>query len=470
MSRPSSSSPSFRGRGGFDRPPPDETDRMTDSRPASPSSVRGRGDDRPDRSDYTGNSTHDRSRPESLTSSQLDKAKFVTLHSLGSTPLAKLNPFIIKKVIDYCVGGHVESVRKLASGDLSVICKSPDQVRDLLKLRKFHDLDVEAVIPLSLNSCKGVATCRDFVEMDERDIIQEMEDQDVIDARFITRMVEGVRRRTASVIFTFAGSQLPERLLVGYEVINVRPYIPNPLRCFKCQSYGHHGKTCRALNPVCGRCAVEGHVAEGCMSLVEKCRNCSGSHSTTSRDCPTWKLEREVCAVKVREGISYYDARKRVKETYHSPDPGATYASKVKPPPEMCTRGMQTDSTPPVSTVPSTDKILTATPVSNATNSTTTSYSEAVVSPTPPIPQKHVKSKDFNFTPLKKSTSHVLPKPAPSRHSSESSSVPGDSGSLVIDEFVEVSGRKGRARPSGGDSPKGGKHKRVKHAGHRPSS
>ncbi|GBN08076.1 hypothetical protein AVEN_273830-1 [Araneus ventricosus] len=40
--------------------------------------------------------------------------------------------------------------------------------------------------------------------------------------------------------------------------LSVRPYIPNPLRCFKCQRFGHSKTSCRGTL-TCARCAEVGH-------------------------------------------------------------------------------------------------------------------------------------------------------------------------------------------------------------------
>ena len=125
MSHPPSSSPPLRRRGGSDRPPSEDViDLRTDSRPASLSSLRGMGNDRTDRIATTTDSTRDRPQTRPLGDINVKNARFVTLHALGSTPLARLNPFIVKRVIDYNVGGTVDAVRKLASGDLLVTVNS----------------------------------------------------------------------------------------------------------------------------------------------------------------------------------------------------------------------------------------------------------------------------------------------------------------------------------------------------------
>ncbi|KAK8389110.1 hypothetical protein O3P69_020827 [Scylla paramamosain] len=142
-----------------------------------------------------------------------------------------------------------------------------------------HDIEIKASISVSMNTCRGVASHRDFVDMVPAEIVECTTDQDVIEARKIIRMVDG-SRSTASVTFTFTVAKLPGGVHVGYESVPVRPYIPNPLRCFKSKIYGHYGNACGSLHSYCSRCTGEGHVVEQCTSLVEKCRNCGSAHFT----------------------------------------------------------------------------------------------------------------------------------------------------------------------------------------------
>ncbi|GBO00628.1 hypothetical protein AVEN_229259-1 [Araneus ventricosus] len=67
----------------------------------------------------------------------------------------------------------------------------------------------------------------------------------------------------------------------------ILPYIPNPLRCFNCQRYGHSQQLCQGTEPVCGKCAESGHEINVCNTDTLKCRNCSGPHAASSKSCPT---------------------------------------------------------------------------------------------------------------------------------------------------------------------------------------
>ncbi|XP_055938165.1 uncharacterized protein LOC129968333 [Argiope bruennichi] len=115
----------------------------------------------------------------------------------------------------------------------------------------------------------------------------------------------------------------------------VRPYIPNPLRCFKCQRFGHSKASCRgSLN--CARCAETGHENSDC-NAPETCFTCKGSHTSFSRSCPSWILEKEVIAEKVKKGISYPEAKRMVKA--RRPVDGSIYSNAAKK--TLETRGTQ---------------------------------------------------------------------------------------------------------------------------------
>ena len=173
------------------------------------------------------------------------------------------------------------------------------QIKSLLKLQTIHEIQIENSIPVSMNSCRRVASHSHFVEMGPAEIVDEMDDQYVIRAWKFTKFVGGTRRSTATVILTFSTTKLPKSVYIRYETVRVRLFIPNPLRWFKCQFYGHHGNACQSSLSDCAKCAREGHTVEHCTSLVEKCCKCVGAHSTFSRDCPALKIKKDVCKLRL---------------------------------------------------------------------------------------------------------------------------------------------------------------------------
>ncbi|XP_055947135.1 uncharacterized protein LOC129980777 [Argiope bruennichi] len=103
-------------------------------------------------------------------------------------------------------------------------------------------------------------------------------------------------------------------------------FIPNPLICFQWPRFGHSKIACRGTL-TCARCAEKGHDSQQCTS-PENCVNCDGEHSSFSRSCPRWRLEKEIITLKTKEQISYPEAKRRIEA--QTPSPGVSYASAVK--------------------------------------------------------------------------------------------------------------------------------------------
>ena len=55
----------------------------------------------------------------------------------------------------------------------------------------------------------------------------------------------GVKLLSHTWEITFACPKVPNKLKVGFLALSVAPYIPNPMRCFKCQLFGHHQGYCK---------------------------------------------------------------------------------------------------------------------------------------------------------------------------------------------------------------------------------
>ena len=118
--------------------------------------------------------------------------------------------------------------------------------------------------------------------------------------------------KTNTYIMQFKTPKIPEKIKVGYTKERVEQYIPNPLRCYKCQKYGHNEDNCRARE-VCGKCGQlnpDRHIND--CQFPCKCENCDGDHPEYARSCESWRQEKEILTVKHQNNIPYYEARKLV--------------------------------------------------------------------------------------------------------------------------------------------------------------
>ena len=63
--------------------------------------------------------------------------------------------------------------------------------------------------------------------------------------------------KTNTLILTFNSPKIPDSLKICYMNIPVTQYVPNPLRCYKCQRFGHVTSKCKH-NETCAKCSETG--------------------------------------------------------------------------------------------------------------------------------------------------------------------------------------------------------------------
>ncbi|GFR16479.1 uncharacterized protein TNCT_641831 [Trichonephila clavata] len=178
----------------------------------------------------------------------------------------------------------------------------------------------------NLNFPRGVISESDLYNVPEQKILEGLREQKVCEVRRITIRRDGQIVKTKHLILTFACPDLPQTITAGYLRCSVRPYIPNPLRCFQCQRFGHSKTTCRG-KPTCARCSEVRHDSAECTGQ-EKCINCKGDHPSYSRSCKTWTLEKEIISVKIKNKLTYPEAWLAV--TNRTPIQGLSYAAAAK--------------------------------------------------------------------------------------------------------------------------------------------
>ena len=251
---------------------------------------------------------------------------FIVLESLQEKQLSKLNPFVIHKVISGIV--TLISVKKLQNGTLLVEVSKRTYAYNLLKMNLFANLKIKSYPHSSLNTSKGVVRSSELSLCTLDEIKTYLKDQNVSDVKRITINRNQETVNTNTYIFTFNTPHVPKELKVGYNLIKVNPYIPNPLRCYNCQKFGHHESKC--LKPtVCKKCGESGsdHIELSCNNPI-KCPNCQGNHTADSKDCIVWKQEQEINKIKFTNNIPFPEARKIVQNSNLFPSKSYSDAAK----------------------------------------------------------------------------------------------------------------------------------------------
>lgn len=225
-----------------------------------------------------------------------------------------LSPFLVSRSLTDKLGPGFK-VTKMASGDLLLEVCSKTQHDKLNTIQTFGDVPVTITKHKSMNTVRGVVSDDDLIELSETELLEGWSDHNVINVQRIKIRRDDKEIPTKHLILTFGSSTLPEHIETGYIRMHVRPYIPNPRRCFKCQRYGHGSQSCRG-RLTCAKCSSHDHPADEC-SNTPHCINCDGGHPSYSRACPAWKREKDIISLKVRENISFKEARRRFSIVSH---------------------------------------------------------------------------------------------------------------------------------------------------------
>ena len=132
---------------------------------------------------------------------------------------------------------------------------------------------------------------------------------------------------TNTLFLMFGSPELPKEIMVGCLKVKVALFVPNPVRCFNYNKFGHTSQSCKvaAKWTNCGKDKHEGQ-CEG----PKLCSNCNGPHASSAKDCPVWQKEKEIQCVRVEKRISFPEARQLVEAKMPTViSGGKTYAAAV---------------------------------------------------------------------------------------------------------------------------------------------
>ena len=224
--------------------------------------------------------------------------------------------------------GGSEKVAKanfLGNGDLLLKTKNDTQTNKLLKAVMFGGEACEVRKDARLNVSKGTIHAYDMIDLPEDEVVGWLSEFGVVGAKRITRKVGDHTENTPTIILTFDRPSCPTRLVFDYVSYPVRKYVPNPLICHRCGTYGHVELKCTGQE-VCLTCGKARH--DGTCS--PKCINChQEGHSCLSRQCSVWQKEKQICTIKVEQDVSYAHARRLYVKANQTPT-APTYSAVLR--------------------------------------------------------------------------------------------------------------------------------------------
>ncbi|XP_043461155.1 uncharacterized protein LOC122497859 [Leptopilina heterotoma] len=235
-----------------------------------------------------------------------------------------LGPMSVGRILHPLLPNKIVEINQSGRGKVRVTVKSGQVANQLLNHPQLSSHGLIGIIPTSFVSCQGIMNDVD-TDISVEEIIEYGEVMGphvnkikIIQAWRFNRKVYDEKTKefkfvpSKTVLLTFQGTVLPQRVAVYKGSSPIRPYFPNPRICMKCFRFGHIAKHCRS-QPRCKSCGenTTHDTTNPCpnTSKTPKCVNCSSPHLATSKDCPEFTFQKEIRTYATIHRLSFIEAK-----------------------------------------------------------------------------------------------------------------------------------------------------------------
>ena len=169
------------------------------------------------------------------------------------------------------------------------------QSEKMLKWKRFGKLKIKTYPHPTLNFLNGVINPPDLTSCSLEEIRLHLKPPGITDVRRISITKETRTIDTNTYILSFNKLITPTSIRIGYINTKIGTYIPNPLRCQKCQKYGHPicAKCAKIWTSICAKCGNSNRAELECKNPFN-CINCIGEHSVYSWECGKKNYRNEI--------------------------------------------------------------------------------------------------------------------------------------------------------------------------------
>ena len=232
------------------------------------------------------------------------------------------NPILIHKLI------YQSDFKKLRIKDIRINKKKDiiaiensealqDREIDILtKIEKLGKFPVKCYIPNMEKYTYGVISPISL-DIDLEELRQQLMNENDLNVIRIDRLKRRDRNTnmwtdSQSLKLVYNSPSIATEVFIYKMKFNVRPYLPDPMQCYRCQRLGHTSKSCTARIQRCMLCGGT-HSKDDCNTSIRFCVNCKEEgHSSNSRQCPSLATAREIDKVMAEQKIDYSTARHNV--------------------------------------------------------------------------------------------------------------------------------------------------------------
>lgn len=237
-----------------------------------------------------------------------------------------------------------DGIKRIGRNRLAVQFKTPSAANTFLandSLTLNYELSIPSYNISRMGIVKGIP-----VEWSHEEIVANIRVPEgcgpIIKTRRLSRKVsnfEGVKwSPTQSVVLTFDGQTLPERVYSFYSSLPVDQYVFPTVICYNCCRFGHTRVQCRS-KPRCFKCAKD-HTGSDCPESEDfQCIHCNGSHQANDKKCPEYIRQTNIKQFMSSNAVSYNEAASKFpfKKSFSSiisssPSPAASsYSNSALP-------------------------------------------------------------------------------------------------------------------------------------------
>ena len=206
---------------------------------------------------------------------------------------------------------------------IAIKTETTEQAKTLLEVTKIGPHKVKVEKDTKKNTIYGVLFDTDSYFKTQNITEEEMEKLLASEGVLSVRKIGKDASRSYKVLFDKL--EIPQRVKILGErrSFPISNFIPNPLRCFKCQAYDHSKTKCRKPTYTCQRCGGEHQNKRYTFTGNEKtlvwecseipfCVNCKQGHEAGDPKCIRQQEQKEINSKMVNQKISRYEAKNRV--------------------------------------------------------------------------------------------------------------------------------------------------------------
>lgn len=241
-------------------------------------------------------------------------------------PLSAFSCFAVNRAIEL-ISKDITSISQLRDGNLLLLVNNKQTAEKFIQSKELIGLcTIQCKLHENLNCTKGTIYAPYLNDIPDDEIIRELSNQGVIAIHKFQKTIDNKIIKTGVMLLTFDLYHLPEKIKVSWNTVNIREYIPNPMRCKVCQKLGHTLKHCKN-EPICVQCNLPPHKPVDCTRT--QCANCLEEHAASSNKCSKFVQQKEILKIKIKNKCTISEAKRIHRNTTNTAPLNSTFSSVV---------------------------------------------------------------------------------------------------------------------------------------------